>query len=880
MTAGVFAEISRDETAIIIAVTGEDWEISNAANALRLITPTLRKTDPPSGMLMCSATWAAVTQLAMTFNGSEMTGKWMPGERLQKWIIKEFTWRHVPVAVTPSWPDGLTPRPYQLENARMIGSAGSFMLFDDPGTGKTAGVILGLKVRLLTGTPLWPAVILTPSWEVADVWAREIATWAPEWPEPARYGGTGRAEKLGADILLTTYSTARIDAEDAAGPLVKLRAKTVIADECVPFNTIISTKSGERRICDVRPGDLVRGVDHASGRITWTSVHHVIRSPLRPLVRLPGLSLTPEHPVWMSDSGSLCYSEEHAKTASGDNLRPLRHPGNNDPVEPLEASFLFSTMRCTVGAISPRDKNSQAELSCVQRSSEKELSQGASSRRSWIPVFGSEPVPEPGGPGKGARHTGEPGLAPVERRQRHGAYYPAGEIARTARLSLGAGAGYPHGHGQGERLPGLLQGGHREPADENSDRGTWQRSRQERERPGPEEESPPGITGLDGSLDLERADPERSLWNLETGTGNYFANGILVHNCHLLKNSQARRTGAAQRIASRASTFVALSGTPVTRDTGDILPVLAAMDPQSYPAPKRFAKRYLQTSENGYGEVIEGLIPLMELEFRMALQGQYHRFAKEDVLSQLPPKVYSVRNVELPPEWRKAYKGLEEEMLAELPDGEELPVMSTLAQVTRLSQLASSAFDVEITEELNETTQLPVKHYAVTLKTPSWKVDALLGILAERPGDPVAVFANSAQLITIAGEECRKAGYKCGFITGGQGKTSRREAIFDFQAGKLDAILCTAGAGGLGITLTAAGTVVMLQRSWELDKSLQPEDRASRIGQEHAFVEIIDVVAKDTVDSRVRALTRYKGAQLAHLVRDPRIVRELFGGIR
>lgn len=223
-------------------------------------------------------------------------------------------------------------------------------------------------------------------------------------------------------------------------------------------------------------------------------------------------------------------------------------------------------------------------------------------------------------------------------------------------------------------------------------------------------------------------------------------------------------------------------------------------------------------------------------------------------------------------------------MLAELPDGGELPVMSTLAKLTRLSQLASSAADVTVTEEADERTGLAVKRYHVTLKPPSWKAESLLEILAERPGQPVAAFMDSRQLAVITGRYCEDAGLRCGYVIGkGGGVTgkTRQQDVDAFQAGKLDVIICTAGAGGLGITLTRAGAVVMLQRSLQYDLAIQPEDRAQRIGAEEFsdHIDIIDIVAQGTIDQRRRTVLRDKAGQLGQLVRDPRIVRELLGGL-
>ena len=172
------------------------------------------------------------------------------------------------------------------------------------------------------------------------------------------------------------------------------------------------------------------------------------------------------------------------------------------------------------------------------------------------------------------------------------------------------------------------------------------------------------------------------------------------------------------------------------------------------------------------------------------------------------------------------------------------------------------------------------------LKRPSWKCDAMLEILAERPGQPVVVFAPSRQLAMIAGEMAAEAGRRVGHIVGlGGGITAktRQADIAAFAAGKLDLIAATTGAGGTGIDgLQVAGTAVILQRPRPLGSSIQAEDRVHRIGSEiHAKgVEIIDVVAEDTVDEIIREQLVAKGGMAGQLFRDPSFVRGLLGGIR
>jgi SNF2 family DNA or RNA helicase len=182
-------------------------------------------------------------------------------------------------------------------------------------------------------------------------------------------------------------------------------------------------------------------------------------------------------------------------------------------------------------------------------------------------------------------------------------------------------------------------------------------------------------------------------------------------------------------------------------------------------------------------------------------------------------------------------------------------------------------WDEQLAMEVEKT------HTKVHLKAPSWKVDALLEVMAERPGEPVVVFAPSKQLIMLAGVAAKKAGYRVGYIVGGQTPAERTGFVDSFQRGELDLICVTTGAGGVGLTLTAARTAVFLQRPYSLVEAMQSEDRLHRIGAErHESIEVCDIVARNTIDSRVRQILKERAGQLSDLVQDKRIVAELLGG--
>lgn len=363
---------------------------------------------------------------------------------------------------------------------------------------------------------------------------------------------------------------------------------------------------------------------------------------------------------------------------------------------------------------------------------------------------------------------------------------------------------------------------------------------------------------------------------------------IVVDECHLIKDPGTKRSQAVVRIARDAPFVIGMSGTPITHHTGNLTPMLEAMDHAAWPSGDRFKERYLLTEKEEYGVKVIGLAPHTEPEFRATLEGQMRRVAKEDVL-ELPPKIYSVRTVEMPAAYRRAYDEFEQDMITQMPDGQELEVMYAFAVLAHLKSMACAPADVRYETHMVEDKdpfsltfgeEIEKQSVHLDLKAPSWKVNVMLEILDERPDQSVLVFAPSKQLVMLAGEAATKAGRRVGYIVGGQTPKQRTAAIDAFQAGALDTLMVTTQAGGVGITLTAAKTLVFLQRPFSSVDAAQAEDRAHRIGQTNEHVEIIDIVTTNTIDTRIREVLKTNAGQLAELLKDPRIRAQLLGGLR
>lgn len=143
MAAVVVGELSQDEKHFILIANGADYELAQAARELELLTPKTKKSNPP-GALMMPASFAGAVQLKNTFGDF-----WRPQPRLKAWLAEQVQNRApssgYDLRVAP--PDGLSPRPYQVEGAGLIATNGRVLLFDEPGTGKTITTILGIRER-------------------------------------------------------------------------------------------------------------------------------------------------------------------------------------------------------------------------------------------------------------------------------------------------------------------------------------------------------------------------------------------------------------------------------------------------------------------------------------------------------------------------------------------------------------------------------------------------------------------------------------------------------------------------------------------------------------------------------------------------------------
>jgi len=323
---------------------------------------------------------------------------------------------------------------------------------------------------------------------------------------------------------------------------------------------------------------------------------------------------------------------------------------------------------------------------------------------------------------------------------------------------------------------------------------------------------------------------------------------IAVDESTTIKNPKAQRTKNLLRLSINTKYRRILTGFPVTRSPLDLYSQCSFLSPHllGHASYYTFQNRYAQLINRKMGQrsfrQVVGYQNLGELTDRVGTFS--YRVLKKECLD-LPDKVYQTREVELTPEQKKVYKQLKKYAVAELESHEIVSVTSVLTQILRLHQVVCGFVKHDNGEEVEIQNN---------------RVDELINILEEVRGKTI-IWANYQYdirrilktLHNITGTESVATYY------GGTPDEERQEVIRRFQDpdSPLQYLISNVQTGGYGITLTAANTVIYYSNNYDLEKRLQSEDRAHRIGQTNK-VTYIDLVSRGTVDEKIVKALRNK----------------------
>ena len=321
---------------------------------------------------------------------------------------------------------------------------------------------------------------------------------------------------------------------------------------------------------------------------------------------------------------------------------------------------------------------------------------------------------------------------------------------------------------------------------------------------------------------------------------------VAIDESTTIKNPKAKRTKNIMQLANLARYRRVMTGSPVTKNPLDLFTQCYFLDPYllGHESYYSFRTRYaIMKTANIAGrqiQLVSGFKNLGELSDK--LKPFSYRVLKEDCLD-LPDKIYMKRNINLTPEQLKVYNQMKKEALATL-NGKITSTVNALTQLMRLQQITCGHFTAD-----DGSTQ-SIKNNRIT---------ELMDVLEEIEGKAI-IWAHYQYDITNIIKEVVKV-HGPGSIVDYYGLTPQDERqgnIKKFQNDpKCRFIVGTPATGGYGITLTAANTVIYYSNGYDLEKRLQSEDRAHRIGQKKS-VTYVDLICDETVDEKIVKSLRKK----------------------
>ena len=313
-----------------------------------------------------------------------------------------------------------------------------------------------------------------------------------------------------------------------------------------------------------------------------------------------------------------------------------------------------------------------------------------------------------------------------------------------------------------------------------------------------------------------------------------------------IKTPTAKRTKNIISLGKIAKYRRIMTGSPVTKNPLDLYTQCEFLDPylldftSYYAFRNRYAEMKTMHIRGRSIQVVDEFKNLSELS--ESLNAFSYRVLKEDCLD-LPPKSWTKRHIILTADQRKVYEQMKKQAIATL-NGKVTSTITVLTQLMRLHQITCGHFTAD-----DGSTQLINNN----------RIIELMNILGEMDGKAI-IWANYQkdvhEIIKNIVEE-----YGPGSVVDYYGLTpqdERQDNIRKFQNGSECRFLVgTPQTGGYGITLTKANTVIYYSNGYDLEKRLQSEDRAHRIGQKKN-VTYVDIICEDTVDEKIVKALRDK----------------------
>ena len=312
-------------------------------------------------------------------------------------------------------------------------------------------------------------------------------------------------------------------------------------------------------------------------------------------------------------------------------------------------------------------------------------------------------------------------------------------------------------------------------------------------------------------------------------------NVICLDEAHYIKNKMTRASRSAMSLKGDAR--VILTGTPLQNHLGEMWNLFQFINPGMLGPWQQFVDKYIKSP---WDDLIHKELKDRTLPFIL-------RRTKEEVLDDLPEKISYEQMVELSIEEMTIYEKIRKDV--EL----KFKKHKTSAEREEAKNLDLSFFQ--------ELTKLRLLANSVSLVYPEWKEESskiaalrdLLTSLSSRVDNRVLIFSQFTSFLSQVGKMMKDAGFEYLYLDGQTPLEERQNLVDSFQTGDSQFFLISLKAGGLGLNLTAANYVILMDPWWNPSIEDQATDRAHRIGQERN-VTVIRLVSANTIEEKILKL--------------------------
>lgn len=315
---------------------------------------------------------------------------------------------------------------------------------------------------------------------------------------------------------------------------------------------------------------------------------------------------------------------------------------------------------------------------------------------------------------------------------------------------------------------------------------------------------------------------------------------VILDEAHYLKNADAIRTKATRRVLKTADRVYMASGTPIPNWAHELFVPLQILNPKDAVGGGRlgsywrWVERWFRVTDSpfalGARDVgrMKGCSPACDKRSLDNPCEHYQKFVSEnmgskflrrmrdDVLQDLPPLREQKVSVPMKAKQWTEYRRMREQYIAEVGDEEQV-AWSVAARHTRLDQITTS---------LDLLNSGPVQDYTKN----SGKLERLRDDLGELVR-PVIVVGHYRSTVEAAAQVARSLGRSVETIHGGTRAEDRARIVEKFQEGKVDVLAGSYDTISEGLTLTAADTVILVEKSYKAARNEQVIRRIHRLGQ-------------------------------------------------